>query len=200
VTSIAALSVQSLTRRPAVNAPAPVAAEVVQTGTTAAAKAAKDPAPAAPLVARETLSALIAAQAEHGHTDPQPDHGRDDAHGHQPAPQPVVTPPVVTPPVVSPPEVTPPLTPPPVVQPPAPPHVQPAPAADPALPARTIAMVERVLSEGRVAEAERSAFAAAAAQRRAATTIAQGHAALAILSTLQTEMAGYRDRALGRRV
>jgi hypothetical protein len=128
------------------------------------------------------MTALIAAQAG-GHADPQADHGRDDQHGHKPEPQP--GPPVVEPPVAQP----------PVAQPPAP-----RPASDAAAPARAIAMMDRVLADGRMAEAGREAFATAAAVRRAAVTVAQGQAALAIFANIRAEMDGFRTRQPGSRV
>jgi hypothetical protein len=173
VTSIAALGVQTVTRPVTAHAAAPMGAPPAREGDADPKTSAKDPAPAGPLLAGAALATLISAQA---HADPQPDHGRDDEHGHKP-PQPTPEPPA------------PPVVPPPVVQPPVP---RPAPSADPAAPARAIAMIERALADGRTAEAARSAFTAAAAERRAAATIAQGRAALAIFAAMQAEMGGHR--------
>jgi hypothetical protein len=178
VTSIAAHGVQTVTRPVAAHAAAPMDAPPAREGDADPKMSAKDPAPAGPLLAGAALATLISAQA---HADPQPDHGRDDEHGHKP-PQPTPEPPA------------PPVVPPPVVQPPVP---RPAPSADPAAPARAIAMIERALADGRTAEAARSAFTAAAAERRAAATIAQGRAALAIFAAMQAEMDGSRTGALG---
>jgi len=191
VTSIAALSVQSVIRPTAVHAAAPVAPTPAREGEAAAHSAARNPAPALLLLANDAMTALIAAQAqlEGGHADPQPGHGKDDEHGHSPQPTPGPTP-GPPPPVVLPPVTPPPVTP-PVVQPPAP-------SADPAVAARAIAGIERALADGRVAAAQRSAFAAAAAERRAAVTVAQGRAALAILSVTQADMADFRAHALNR--
>lgn len=181
---IAALSVQPATRPTAAPAAAPVVATPAREGEAGQPMSARDPAPALPLVAADTLGALIAVQSA-GHADPQPDHGRDDEHGHQPAPTPV--PPIVQPPIVQP----------PVVEPPAP---HPTPYADAAAPARAIVMIDRALADGRVAEAERAAFSTAAAARRAAATVAQGQAALAIFAAIQTEMHAFRSQSRGRRV
>jgi hypothetical protein len=179
VTSIVALGVQTVTRPVAAHAAAPLGAPPAREGDADPKGPVKNPAPAGPLLAEPALAALISLQAE-GHADPQPDHGRDDEHGHKPPPEPP-PPPVLPPPPV--------VTPPPVVQPPAP---RPAPSADPAAPARAIAMVERALADGRAAEARRSAFTAAAAERRAAVTIAQGQAALAVLAVVQAQMDSFR--------
>jgi CubicO group peptidase (beta-lactamase class C family) len=92
------------------------------------------------------------------------------------------------------------VTSPPVVQPPVenlPPVFRPA-LADPAAAQRTVALVDRQLAEGRAAQQARSAFVAAAAERRAAATVAQGHAALAILQSTETDMAAFQSRWLGR--
>lgn len=179
MTSIAALSVQSMTRPAAAHAAAPVAATPAREGEADGRVSARDPAPALPLLAQPSLAALVAVQAQQGggHADPQPDHGKDDQHGHAPAPQPTPDPTPAPPPVVT------------------PPVFRPAPvAADPAAAARAIAGVERVLAEGRIAQAERSAFAAASAERRAAATVAQGQAALAIFAAMQANMADFRAR------
>jgi len=194
VTSIAAFGVQTVTRPVAAHAAAPLGATPAQEGDADLQKSARDPAPAVPLLAEAALAALISAAQAKAHVDPQPDHGRDDEHGHKPPPQPTApTPPEPTPEppaTPAPPSVTPPLA----VQPPVP---RPAPSADPAAPARAIAMVERALSDGRTAAAQRSAFTAAAAERRAAVTVAQGRAALAIFAAMQAEMAEFRGRQRG---
>jgi hypothetical protein len=177
LTSIVALGVQTVTRSVAAHAAAPLGAPPAREGDADPKGSVKNPAPAGPLLAGPALAALISAQAA-GHTDPQPDHGRDDEHGHKPPPQTMPEPPA---------------PPPPVGQPPTP---RPAPSADPAAPARAIAMIDRALADGRMAEARRSVFTAAAAERRAAVTIAQGRAALAIFAAMQADMDAFRAQAL----
>ncbi|MDB5494471.1 MAG: hypothetical protein JWP86_1808 [Phenylobacterium sp.] len=168
MSKITALSIQTTERPTTVRAATPVAAQtddaqrVVSTPTPPAPPA-KIPAPQVQPVASSALAVLIQAQSEvekvapkadpkaqdasdkaaKPAVDPQPTHGEDDQHGHNP---PVVLPPVTLPPVTLPP-VTPPhvdpqpthgedddhghkppvIDPPPVVQPPIvqPPVVQP---------------------------------------------------------------------------
>jgi len=215
VTKIVAISAQPIARPPAARAAAR-ATMAQPKGPAPTAYPGPSLPPASPKVDPATLAELIQVQADKGkgHEDPQPDHGRDDEHGHQPPP---VTPPVTTPPVVTPP----PVTPPPVVQPPVaqPPGVQPpvvtpppvtetpvvvaappkpAPLNDPGAPARAQAIVARALGEGVAAQASRAAFAAAAAQQRAARVMAQGGAALAILQTLDADISAFRSYAHGQ--
>lgn len=173
MTRIAAISVQTFARLPAARPAAPTAAraEEQRGGWPAERGAALHE---AAKIAGEALTALIAAQAHHGHHgDPHPEHGHD--HGHRPPP--VTQPPTTEPPPV----VPPPVSEPPVAQPPAPAPTPLTVVADPAAGARASAMVSKVFAEGAVAEAARSAFTAAAAERRAAAYVAQGQAALTLL-------------------
>lgn len=199
MSQISALSVQTLHRPQAVRAAAPVAmaAREVQTSATSAAQRAL---PERALVAPEILGVLIEAQAhshagdrhdDHGHA-----HGGGHGHSHDHRPPTGDPPPVIQPPPVS----QPPVSDPPASEPPLaaePPPVAPV-ASDPAAPARTIAMIDRHFAEAAIAEAARSAFAAAAAQRDAAAFVAQGRAALAILQATETDMTAFRVHALGR--
>lgn len=194
MTRIVAISVQTAPRLPAARPAAPVAAKPVATVRPADAER-REPAPAVPSIAAAAMAVLIEAQAhgERGQEDPQPEHGRDDDHGHKP-------PPVVLPPVTQPPVAQPPVTQPPVSEPPpliAPPPATPAPM-DLAAPARAIAMIDRHFADEAISDAARSAFVAASAERRAAATVAQGQAALAVLQAVQADMSSFRDQALGR--
>lgn len=161
MTRIAAISVQTIAR-PAAARPAAPVVRPVETQKPAVER--RELQADLPKLAAEALAVLIAAQARHDERDdPHPEHGRD--HGHKPpAPQP--------PPVVETPTPT-----------PAPsPVPNPAPVmADPAAGARALAMINKVFAEGAVAEAARSAFETASAQRRAAAYVAQGQAALTLL-------------------
>lgn len=129
--------------------------------------------------------------------DPQPAHGNDDQHAH--APPPVVQPPAPQPPVPLDPQPThgqdddhghkPPVQDPhPVVHPP----VIPAAPYDPAAPQRTIAMIAQRLADEAVQDQARAAFAAQRAAERAAVTISEGRAALAIFQAMQQSYDAWR--------
>jgi hypothetical protein len=86
------------------------------------------------------------------------------------------------------------------------PEPQPAPAPvvipsfDPGMPARAIAQVNETLAQGRASEQARTAFVTAAVQRRSATYVAQGQAALAIFQQMQSQFAAWQaDGATGQR-
>ncbi|MDB5420001.1 MAG: hypothetical protein JWP50_3420 [Phenylobacterium sp.] len=246
MSKITALSVQTTERPPTVRAAAPVAAQtddaqrVVSTPPPPTPPA-KIPAPQVQPVASSALAVLIQAQSEvekvapkgdahvqeasdkaakpavdpqpthgeddqHGHNppvvlppvtlppvtlDPQPTHGEDDDHGHKP---PVIDPPpVVQPPIVQPPVVQPPVVKPPVVQPPlVQPPVRRPPPLDSALPAKAAALVARQLADEAASERGRSAFAAAAAASQAQRTVIQGQVAMTILQSVQADMAAFQ--------
>lgn len=68
------------------------------------------------------------------------------------------------------------------------------PSFDPSLPARAIAEAAKTLAEGRAAEAARTAFVTAAAERRAEAFAAQGKAALAVFKGMQAQHAAWQDQ------
>jgi hypothetical protein len=95
---------------------------------------------------------------------------------------------------------------PPVAEPGPQPGPQPAPqpvvipSFDPGAPARAIAEAAETLAQGRASEQARTAFVTAAVQRRSATYVAQGQAALAIFQQMQSQFAAWQaDGATGQR-
>jgi hypothetical protein len=184
VSKIAALSVQPLARLATGQASAPGQVKKAETETPVVTTPVPTLAPAAPVVATPTLTALIAIQANgedkpgKGHLDPQPTHGNDDQHGHAPANPPVVAPPVVAPPVAQPPVA-------------APPHPV---AVNTAVAARSLAILAQTLAEDEAIRTAGSAFVAAAAQREAFQAINQDRAATSLLQGLQGAMQAFNTR------
>jgi hypothetical protein len=213
VNRIAPLSLPTPGRPSAARTPAPVAtpAQPAQNGTAnfetpvavlAPAAFAKSLAPQVAPVTSPALALLIQVQARANHVDPRPSRGHDDQHGHAVAPSapPVQTPdvkPPVPPVVAVPPHVDPqpthgnddqhghkPPEPPPVARPPV--------AFDSALPARTIASIDRELADEVISQQARASFQAAAAARDAQRTVLQGQTAMVILQSVQSDMAAFR--------